>query len=143
MFDVANDLHQQQTRVGTERFTARNYLPGEVLHLVLFRFSESTSTAQRMDAVGRFHALADSPRHGTRYIRSIVSGPQLSGEGAPGHEHAFIVTFDSLGDRNFYVGEPFVTDPTFRDEWHHEFKRFVGPLLEAANVFDLAPGRPA
>lgn len=139
MFDVARDLHNEVDAVGPARFTARNYRPGPILHIVLFRFSTATSAQQRGTAISRFLALALSEREGAPYIRAIQSGPQLSGEGAPGGaEHAFLVSFDSLGDRNFYVGEPFVSDPEFRDAAHHEFKDFVGPLLAGATVFDLA-----
>jgi hypothetical protein len=70
--------------------------------------------------------LAESKRQGRRYIASIESGVQNSPEGLHrGLEHGFIVTFESEGDRNYYLGEPLITNPACYDPIHHEFKRFV------------------
>lgn len=70
---------------------------------------------------------------------------ETSGEGADqGLEQGFIVTFNSEGDRNYYVGQPVVTDSGFYDPKHQAFKDFVGPLLAstaAALVFDFTVGK--
>lgn len=137
------ELQEESRAVGLERFTARDYRPRLVTHIVLFAFAPTTTDEQKADVARRFHALADTPRDGSPYIVSITSGAQISGEVAPGGlEYGFVVTFASLGDRNFYVGEPVVTDPAFFDPVHHEFKSFVGPLLregsECVLVFDFA-----
>lgn len=136
------ELQQESRAVGLEQFTARTYRPGLVTHIVLFGFAPTTTAEQKADVARRFHALADTPRDGAPYIVSITSGAQVSGEAAlGGFEHGFVVTFASLGDRNFYVGEPVVTDPGFFDPVHHEFKSFVGPLLREGSggvlVFDF------
>jgi hypothetical protein len=34
------------------------------------------------------------------------------------------------GDRNFYVGQPIVTDSKHFDAAHQRFKDFVGPFLQ-------------
>jgi hypothetical protein len=132
--------------VGVERFTARDYRPGRVSHIVLFRFAESVSDEKKLEVANRFHALAASERHGAPYISSIASGVQQSGEvDAGGYEYGFVVLFDSLGDRNYYVGAPIVEDPAYFDGPHADFKDFVGPLLAATNgaqVFDFIASSP-
>lgn len=128
-------------RIGVARFTARDYAIGTVVHIVLFRFDSAVGDEERAEVGRRFHALAAAERDGEPYIVSIVSGPQLSGEVEPGgFELAFVVTFASLGDRNYYVGEPIVADPAFFDPVHAQFKSFVGPLLAPVDgvlVFDF------
>lgn len=126
------NLAAELLEVGVGRFTAPDYRPGAVTHIVLFRYAPGAPIDEIRD---RFHALAASER-----IVSIASGPQASGE-SDRFDDGFIVTFDSLGDRNFYVGEPFVTDPAEYDAEHHAFKQFVGPHLEAVEVFDLEAPR--
>lgn len=88
--------------------------------------------------------LAQSERDGRRYIESITSGPQISGEnGANSYDHGFVVRFGSLGDRNYYVGEPIVADPQHYDAHHAAFKKDVGPLLrpgDGVQVMDFQPG---
>ncbi|MCU1549852.1 MAG: Dabb family protein [Glaciihabitans sp.] len=135
-------LQQELESVGVERFTSRDYGVGPVTHIVLFRYAPATSVEQRADVARRFHALAATQRSGEPYILSIESGAQLSGEVAPGgFEQAFIVKFSSLGDRNFYVGEPVFADSRYYDTAHASFKEFVGPLLATAPagalVFDF------
>lgn len=135
-----DSLLAERDAVGVDRFTAPDYRAGRVLHIVLFAFVDGVTDAQRADVIKRFLALAETERSGHPYIRSIEAGVQLSGEAATnGFELGFVVTFDSLGDRNFYVGEPIVTDPSFFDGTHAEFKRFVGPLLRSVQVFDFQP----
>ena len=55
-------------------------------------------------------------------------------------EQGFVVTFASAGDRNYYVGEPVISDSRFIDPVHADFKAFVGPLLAPGGVlvFDVA-----
>ncbi len=125
--------------------TAHDHRPGDVVHVVLLRFLPTTSAEQRAEVQRRFHALADSRRNGRPLIRRIRSGPQISPEPGRGRYGAgFVVEFDSEGDRNFYLGRPFVGDAPY-DEPHDAFKAFVGPLLEPDGgvlTFDLASGSP-
>ncbi|WP_307852516.1 Dabb family protein [Glaciihabitans sp. dw_435] len=122
-------------------FTARDFRPGAIRHIVLFRFRDGTSDTQMDDVERRFRALAYTPRDdGLPYILSIDAGPQMSLEGAgSGFDRGFIVTFASVGDRNFYVGTPVVSDPRHVDAEHDAFKRWVAPLLapDGVVVFDL------
>ncbi|MDN4609877.1 Dabb family protein [Arthrobacter burdickii] len=74
---------------------------------------------------------------------SASSRAQTSFEGrGQGFQHAFIVSFASQGDRNYYVGEPWITDPAFYDPMHHAFKSFVTALLSdqegSVVVFDFS-----
>jgi hypothetical protein len=136
------DLAEQVRAVGVEAFTARGYRPRTVRHIVLFRYRAEVTPGQRTEVARRFEALAASARDGAPYIESIVSGEQGSGEGAGhGFEHAFVVTFASEGDRNYYVGEPVHDDQDHLDPVHAEFKAFVGPLLapgaDGVLVFDF------
>jgi hypothetical protein len=141
MIETATDLLAELASVGTERFTASDYRPGEVTHIVLFGYLPEVTAEQKAEVDRRFRALVETERDGAPYIVSITSGYQQSGEVAPGGlEHGFVVTFRSLGDRNFYVGEPIVSDPAFFDPVHAGFKAFVGPLLAEAQVFDFSSG---
>jgi hypothetical protein len=142
MTNPAAVLATELAEVGPEQFTAHDYRRGTVRHIVLFKFAGTASEADRSELSHRFHALADTERDGQRYIVSIESGDQISGEVEPdGFEVGFLVTFSSQGDRNFYVGEPVVADPAYLDQEHAAFKAFAGPLLAGVQVFDFAIAR--
>jgi hypothetical protein len=139
------DLQRELQAVGPEAFTARDYGPGRVIHIVLFKLGPDAPTGAAEEVRQRFHALAQSVRDdGAPYIRSIESGAQRSGEGqeGAGYDLGFVVTFDSEGDRNYYVGAPIQPDPRWFDPAHAAFKEFVGPLVAggAVLVYDIAPG---
>ena len=138
---MSNPLTGLLAEVGAQEFTARTFRPGVVRHVVLFRYREEVSAAQKEEVLTRFRALAHSPRpDGRPYVVSIEAGEQTSGEDAGGgFEHGIVVTFASEGDRNFYVGAPVVDDPAFQDPEHARFKEFVGPLLAEGGVlvFDV------
>lgn len=121
--------------VGVERFTASDYRPGTVTHIVLIRFAAGVGVHERAEAQRRFLDLITTERNGSRYITSIAGGEQRSGEPNNEFDAGFVLTFASLGDRNFYVGEPIVTDPAFYDTVHAQFKQYLAPLV--------APDRPA
>jgi hypothetical protein len=114
--------------------------------MVLFRFRTGVDADSVSEVEARFRDLANTPRDGHPYILGIHSGRQLSTEGsAHGFELGFVVEFASLGDCNFYVGDPIVTEPGFFDETHDAFKHFVGPFLadgpDGVLVFDLQDER--
>lgn len=137
-------LKTELAQAGVARFTSSEYKPGVVRHVVLFRFRAGVSEARRQEVRERFIALKDTAlRGGKPYIVSIDGGAQISGEDAgPALEQGFIVTFGSQGDRNFYVGQPVVTDPAAYDPAHQRFKDFVRPLLDDGGVvvFDFQAG---
>jgi hypothetical protein len=133
-------LRDALREVGAARFTAADYRPGPLRHIVLFRYRPGVTPAQRAEVIRRFLALRERCRRGGRpYIVTIEQGRQNSGEGAGGpYEQGFVVTFRSQGDRNYYVGRPIVQDAAYYDPEHEAFKAFVGPLLDrdGALVFD-------
>jgi hypothetical protein len=124
--------------------SASDYRQGTIRHLVLFKFKETTTIAIKQSVAQRFIAMQhDATRNGNEYIVSIEHGNQISCEAfGLGFEQGYIVTFQSEGDRNYYVGEPLINDPVHYDPVHHAFKAFVGPLLDERNgclVFDFRP----
>jgi hypothetical protein len=132
--------------------TARDRRPGLVHHVVLFRLRDDAPAGAHAEVERRFRALADTPHPDGSgpYIRSLHAGTQNSPEGiGRGFELGFVLVFSSEGDRDFYVGEPLITDPACFDPEHAAFKRFVGPLLapgaDGVLVFDFSEeqGDPA
>ena len=142
---ASDRLKQELAQVGVGRFTASDYRPGTIRHIVLFRYASSVTQEQKNEVTQRFLALqALCKRGGRKYIVSIETGGEISGEGADqGLEQGFIVTFRSQGDRNYYVGQPVIDDANFYDPHHQAFKDFVGPLLDqsGALVFDFSVGK--
>lgn len=137
-------LKAELAKAGPSAFVDPGYKPGIIRHIVLFRFKEEATAAQRQDVMRRFKALAtEAARDGEPYIVSIEAGYQASGEDTDqGFEQAYVVTFRSEGDRNYYVGTPIIADAEYFDAAHQAFKEFVGPLLakKGVIVFDLAVG---
>lgn len=126
--------------VGAEKFTSPDFHPGKLQHIVLFRFKKTATEADRREATRRFQELAKTSKRpdGKAVIVSIETGSQNSGEDAGmGMDQGYIVTFNSEGDRNYYVGRPLINDPALFDPAHENFKAFVGSFLEKALVFDF------
>ena len=131
---------QLAAQVGLSQFTSPSWRPGLLRHVVMFRYKPGTAAAMRAEVTMRFLRLAQDSRRpdGSHPVRSIEMGMQNSGEGADaGLQQAFIVTFASEGDRNFYVGKPVIMDPAWFDPAHEAFKNFAGPALEKVVVFDF------
>ncbi|HIF6626647.1 TPA: Dabb family protein [Serratia marcescens] len=141
---MSEELMRKNETIDVAHFTASDYHPGLLKHIVLFKYKNGVTQAEKDAVAARFLSLKRTIRQKeiSPYILSIVEGPQNSSEGlSRGFEHGFIVTFKSEGDRNFYVGKPIVTMPGYYDETHEEFKRFVRPLLNDDNgvlVFDFS-----
>ncbi|MEU6068849.1 MULTISPECIES: Dabb family protein [Streptomyces] len=137
--DAAKVLRKELAHVGPEKFTAADYKPGKVQHIVLFKFKPGTTSKEQAETMERFRSLmTQATRGGKPYIKSLDSGSQTSGEEAGrGMQQGYVLTFDSEGDRNYYVGKPVVTDPKFYDPAHESFKNFVRPFLDSAIVFDF------
>ena len=141
MAGAADRMEEELKTVGPSRFIDQAYKTGIVRHVVLFRYKRAVSKEVRKEVTRRFLDLQKSPRNGQSYIVSIEEGDQISGERVDGgFEQAFVVTFRSQGDRNFYVGKPVITNPDFYDHKHQAFKEFVRPLLAPGGVlvFDYA-----
>lgn len=136
-----SSLQEEVDAVGEEVFVARDYKPGLVRHVVLFRYRSEVGKTQRELVLMRFRELLTSAHlDGKPYIKSIEAGEQAGGEGVDADfDHGVVVTFASEGDRNYYVGAPLVLNEKLRDGRHEAFKRFVGPLLASGGVivFDI------
>ena len=119
--------------VGEDSFVAPGYKPGLIKHVVLFRYNDNVSVVLKKQIRDRFMALAyKCQRNGRRYIVSLETGAQSSGEGVDQElEQGFIVTFKSEGDRNYYVGKGIVQKEGNFDPAHDAFKAFVGQYLHS------------
>ncbi len=128
---VAAALHVEVQKIGPAAFTASDYKPGVVRHIVLLRFRDHLDPAKRQSVIDQFLGLQQAAvRDGKHYIVSIETGPQISGEGAShGLEQAFILTFASQGDRNYFIGTPVVNDPRYYEAAHEQFKKRLKPVL--------------
>ena len=79
-------------------------------------------------------------------VGSIDAGLANSPEGADqGKQLGVIVTFNSEGDRNYYVGQPQINpdDKDYYDPDHLAFKKSLAGLLDPAGavfVFDYTVG---
>jgi hypothetical protein len=109
---------------------------GQVQHFVAFRFLPSVGPSQQQEVMDRFLALKQLCRNATTglpYIASLDAGYANSPEGADQKmQEGFIVTFNSVADRDYYVGRPFY----FPYDPHHDaFKQYVGPLLDKNGVY--------
>jgi stress responsive alpha/beta barrel protein len=116
--------------IDPQTFTDPGHNPGVLHHIVLFRFKDQ---AAQQEYTRRFVELQDKCRRkdGTKYIVSIQTGTQNSCEKhSRGYQQGFLVTFRSEGDRNYYVGTPLVTDPSYYDLVHDQYKTDVVPHLE-------------
>lgn len=133
---AVSTLAQELQHTGVERFISPDYKPGVVRHIVLFRYKENVTRDQRAEITRRFLAMQKSSLRKTLpFIVSIETGQQHSGEGADQNlEQAFVVTFRSQGDRNYYVGQPLVSDAQYYEPVHQRFKEFVGPMLASGGV---------
>ena len=127
----SDKLKLEISRLGEDAVTDTDYKKGIIKHIVLFRYKENVTPAQKEVIKKRFLNLAYlSQREGRRYILSIKTGSQNSGEGVDQEfEQGFIVTFKSEGDRNYYVGKDLVQKDGNFDPAHDNFKKFVGPFL--------------
>lgn len=125
------------------KLTRSDYKPGIIRHIVLFRYREDIDETNQRHIEQRFRELQASTRNGRRYILSIESGTQNSPEGlGQGYQQAYIVSFASQGDRNYYVGKPLISDPALYDPTHHAFKSFIAAFISeqpsSVVVFDFS-----
>ncbi|KAI4862867.1 stress responsive A/B barrel domain protein [Hypoxylon rubiginosum] len=106
-----------------------------VKHLVLFQFKPEAGAESVKESSLRMLGLKDGCIHPTsqkQYIKSLTGGKDNSNEGAQnGITHAFVVEFESIEDRDYYVDA---------DPFHQEFKTFVAPFVEKVIVVDYSEG---
>ncbi|KAI8961040.1 stress responsive A/B barrel domain protein [Daldinia sp. FL1419] len=105
-----------------------------VKHIVLFQFKADVAVETQEEATSRMLGLKEGCLNASQkpYIKSLVGGRDNSIEGASnGITHAFIVEFESIEDRNYYVNS---------DKHHGEFKSFIVPFLEKFTIVDFSEG---
>ena len=122
----------------------------DIQHIVVFRYKAGVSAQQKAEIATKFLALKDlAKRNGQRYIVSITGGQGISKEGFDqGLEQAFIVTFKTKADRDYFVGKPYsdTMDPA-----HEARAQATVPLLATDSagkpsglfVFDYDDGHPS
>ncbi|TNY22589.1 hypothetical protein DMC30DRAFT_348812 [Rhodotorula diobovata] len=104
-----------------------------ITHLVSFRYKPSTSSAEKHLVASSFLALQDQCTLHDRPYVSVTGGANNSSEGADkGLEHAFVLTFSSLEERDYYVSE----DPA-----HAKFKELAGQHVDDVFVLDFEGGK--
>mmetsp|Transcript_13366 Transcript_13366/g.28333 ORF Transcript_13366/g.28333 Transcript_13366/m.28333 type:complete len:205 (-) Transcript_13366:68-682(-) len=126
------------TREIAAKLTNPTYCPCKLKHIVTFKFKKGVTNEKIHEVRQRFMELETKclRPNGDPYIESIISGFQHSYEGFHRDQDvAFVVSFKSQGDRNYYVGEPMISadDSDLFDPVHAEFKEYVGPLLDFDN----------
>ena len=131
IFMSVNFTNAQSAAHDEEALTASGYHPGTIRHIVLFKYKAGVTEEEKKAVITAFIALKDScKREGKTYIKGIEYGFPNSKEGADhGMEIAFLLSFDSEGDRNYYIGTPYITNPQFYDHKHDAFKKWVGPKI--------------
>lgn len=137
---AAQATHALVKQIGEQRFTAPDFRPGTVRHMVMFQFRPTATAAERQEVTRRFLELATHSRrpNGAPVVASLEAGPQNSGENADlGLDYGYLVTFRSEGDRNYYVGRPIVHTSGCFDPAHDAFKKFAAPFLANVVVFDF------
>lgn len=137
---AAQATHALVQQIGEQRFTAPDFRPGTVQHMVMFQFRPSATVAERQEVTRRFLELATHSRrpNGAPVIANLEAGPQNSGENADlGLDYGYLVTFRSEGDRNYYIGRPIVHTSGYFDPTHDAFKKFAAPFLANVVVFDF------
>ena len=100
----------------------------DIRHIVIFKYQPQVEASAKAEIAKRFIGLKDlAKREGKPYIVSIVGGVAISKEGFDqGFEDAFIVTFKTKSDRDYFVGKPYqeTMDPD-----HQALAKIAEPLL--------------
>ncbi|KDQ10485.1 hypothetical protein BOTBODRAFT_36189 [Botryobasidium botryosum FD-172 SS1] len=106
-----------------------------IVHIVLFQFNSTVDAAATDDIIKRMLALKDQcvrPDTGVLYIKSSIGGLNNSKEKySDGLTHGFVVEFENVQDRNYYVNE---------DSYHKAFQAFTYGKIEKVRVIDFTPG---
>ncbi|KAK0726129.1 hypothetical protein B0H67DRAFT_572382 [Lasiosphaeris hirsuta] len=109
-----------------------------ITHTVRYKFKSNLPGGRSTLFVSRrFLGLKETcvrpTRHGwENYIRSLTGGKDSSPEGLQkGMTHGFVVEFDSVEDRNYYVTQ----DPTYS-----AFVKSIENLVEKTIIVDFTDG---
>jgi Stress responsive A/B Barrel Domain len=100
----------------------------DIRHIVMFKYQPEVAASTKAEIAKRFIGLKDlAKREGKPYIVSIVAGRAISKEGFDqGFEDAFIVTFKTKSDRDYFVGRPYQEE---MDPDHQALAKIAEPLL--------------
>ncbi|KAF2200904.1 dabb-domain-containing protein [Delitschia confertaspora ATCC 74209] len=109
-----------------------------ITHVLLFQFkttADPTAVANLLKAVlAMKDNCVQTKANGKSkpYIKSVKGGRDNSPEGVQfGITHAFIMEFNSVSDRDYYVAS---------DKEHHRLQKVVAPLIEKAQAIDFNAG---
>ncbi|KAK4052441.1 hypothetical protein OIV83_002243 [Microbotryomycetes sp. JL201] len=109
---------------------------GIITHVVAFKYANDVTPAERHWFASKYVALKDTclaESSQQPYIISLTGGSNISPESfSKGFDHCFIVTFENVKDRDYYLD----TDPA-----HDEFKKSLHGKLEDIFVFDYDMGQ--
>ena len=112
-----------ETNETTINSTTESEMTEQLRHVVLFKFTESSTPEDIQEIEEAFAALPSQIEE----IRDFEWGINNSPEGLDkGFTHCFIVTFDSEEGRDIYLPHPA----------HQEFVDLVGPHVEDVLVVD-------
>ncbi|GAA5827625.1 hypothetical protein JCM3770_006875 [Rhodotorula araucariae] len=103
-----------------------------ITHVVSFRFNPASSSAERHLIASSFLALQDQCIiDGNTYL-SVTGGRSNSSEGfEKGFDHTYVVTFDTVEQRDYYVE---------KDPAHTKFKELAKGHVVDLFVFDFEGG---
>ena len=97
---------------------------GKVEHVVMFKFKEGTSAEKIAELEREFAALRDH----IPQIAAFEYGTNMSPEGLDlGYTHCFIVTFNTVADRDAYLPHPA----------HKKYVELLLPHLDLVHVIDF------
>jgi len=108
-----------------------NPFAGFYRHMEFFRYKDDVSHEQKLQIIGNFSALrlrCTWPTNGIYYVQSIDAGFTNSHQ----MEHGFVVSFTSVWDRHYFVGDDStdcIAQPHDCDPHFYLFKKQIKPLL--------------
>ncbi|MFD2932721.1 Dabb family protein [Spirosoma flavum] len=121
LLSVTTYAHNPNAEPPTKKMKATT----SVQHIVLFKFKPETTPEKLKEIVAAFEALPSKIKE----IKDLKWGLNNSPEDhAHGLTHAFILTFDSVKDRDAYLPHPA----------HKAFGTIVGPWIADLTVVDFA-----
>lgn len=113
---------------------AGSHPQGTIIHIVLFKYAPHVAAEAKHEVAAAFLALKEKSRlpDGSTFIQSIDGGVNSSPEGlSKGLEHAYVVTFRSAKERDYYLDE---------EPEHQAFKQLLQGKVSDITVFDFESG---
>ncbi|KAL0478438.1 hypothetical protein AKO1_000433 [Acrasis kona] len=110
---------------------------GQLQHIVLFKYKETTTQDQKFKMMKGLVNLKDrcTKPDGKKYILAASAGLQNSGEKFDkGLEQGFVLTFSNSYDRDYFVG---LNKTAPYDRVHQDYIKEVSQLVSDVLVFDF------